>query len=149
MKTDKHSVVIGNIPSTSNIGEGSVVIGATDSHDNTILNTPMAVGYGAKAGPGSIAIGAFAGAGLPDILFPTQLRSEMEELIDLAVQSRNHELITAIGILAAELRQPASKTGAILSAWEGVKSLATIDGAHNLLARASTALLSYVAKSGV
>lgn len=148
MKTGKHSVVIGNVPCTSNIGEGSVVIGPTDSHGNTILNKPMAVGYGAKAGPGSIAIGAFAGAGLPDLSFPPQLRSEMEGLVNLAVQSRNHELITAIGTLAAELRQPESTNGAILSAWEGVKSLATIDGAYSLLTRASTALLSYVAQSG-
>ena len=144
MKVGKHSVVIGDVPSTSHIGEGSVVIGATDSNGNTILNTPMAVGYGAKAGPGSIAIGAFAGAGLPDLSFPPQLRSEIEDLVSLAIKSGNQELIAAIAKLAAELRQPRAKGGAVLAAWEGVKSLATIDGAYNLLARASTALLPYL-----
>ncbi len=57
------AVVMGNVPSTMNVGNGSVVIGA-DAHGNTILNQPMAVGRGAQAGPGSIAIGAGAGAGM-------------------------------------------------------------------------------------
>ncbi len=86
MKTGKDSVVIGNVDGASDIGERSVVIGATDSHGNTILTTPMAVGYAAKAGPRSIAIGAFAGAGLPNLSFPQQLQSEMEGIINLAVR---------------------------------------------------------------
>jgi hypothetical protein len=57
------SVVIGN-DVTGNVGDGSVVIGATDTRGNVILNTPMAVGRGAVAGPNSIAIGAGAGAGM-------------------------------------------------------------------------------------
>ncbi len=57
------AVVIGNVPSTARIGNGSVVIGATDARGNTILTQPMAIGHGAQAGPGSIAIGAGAGAG--------------------------------------------------------------------------------------
>jgi hypothetical protein len=60
----KDSVVMGNIPPNTRVGDGSVVIGPTDNRGNTIINTPMAVGHGAKAGPGSIAIGANAGAGL-------------------------------------------------------------------------------------
>ena len=64
MKIGKDSVVIGNVPSNIQVGDGSVVIGATDSRGNTIINQPMAVGRGAQAGPGSIAIGAFADAGI-------------------------------------------------------------------------------------
>jgi len=64
METGKDSVVIGNIPIGTKIGDGSVIIGATDGNGNTIINTPMAVGRGAKAGKESIAIGAFAGAGI-------------------------------------------------------------------------------------
>jgi hypothetical protein len=45
------------------IGNRNVIIGATDDRGNTILNKPMTVGYGARGGPGSIVIGAFAGAG--------------------------------------------------------------------------------------
>ena len=61
IKTGKDSVVIGDV--SGEVGDGSVVIGATDANGNVILNQPMAVGRNAKAGPGSIAIGAGAGAG--------------------------------------------------------------------------------------
>jgi hypothetical protein len=44
------------------IGNRNVIIGATDDRGNTILNKPMTVGYGARGGPGSIVIGAFAEA---------------------------------------------------------------------------------------
>jgi hypothetical protein len=56
----KDSVVMGNV--SGKIGDRSVVVGATDSHGNTILNKPMAVGHNAHAGPNSIAIGADAGS---------------------------------------------------------------------------------------
>ena len=59
----RDSVVMGN-DVTGHVGDGSVVIGATDDRGNVILNTPMAVGRGATAGPNSIAIGADAGAAL-------------------------------------------------------------------------------------
>jgi hypothetical protein len=58
----KDAVVVGNV-SADSIGDGSVVIGPTDNRGNTVINTPMAVGRDAKAGPGSIAIGAGANAG--------------------------------------------------------------------------------------
>jgi hypothetical protein len=149
MKTGKHSVVIGNVPTSSNIGEGSVVIGATDSHGNTFITTPMAVGYGAKAGHGSIAIGAFAGSGLPDLSFPPELQSEMESLVNVAVRQSNQQLISAIEKLTAELRQPMPKKSAVLTSWEAVKAIATVDGAYNMLAKASTALLAYISQNGV
>ena len=57
------SVVMGQVSPNAKIGDRSVVIGATDARGNTILNQPMAIGNGACAGPGSIAIGANAGAG--------------------------------------------------------------------------------------
>jgi len=65
MKVGKDSVVMGNVPANLEVGDGSVVVGATDANGNTILNQPMAVGRNARSGPGSIAIGANAGAGLP------------------------------------------------------------------------------------
>ena len=64
MKIGEDSVVMGNVPSSTNVGDRSVVVGTTDANGNTIHNQPMAVGYGAKAGPGSIAIGAHANAGV-------------------------------------------------------------------------------------
>jgi len=151
MKTGKHSVVIGNVPSNSNIGEGSVVIGATDAHGNTILNQPMAVGFGAKAGPNSIAIGAFAGAGVgvgvENVPFPDVLKNEMAELIQFAVQQQNRELLAALERLSDELKPEKPATSLVFKAWEGVKALATIDGAQNMVGRASTALLSYLSQS--
>ena len=63
MKVGKDSVVMGNVSPDSSVGDRSVVVGATDERGNTILNKPMAVGHGAKAGPDSIAIGAQASAG--------------------------------------------------------------------------------------
>jgi hypothetical protein len=60
LNVGKDSVVFGNV--TGNVGDRSVVIGATDSNGNTILNTQMAIGFEAFAGPGCIAIGTRAGA---------------------------------------------------------------------------------------
>jgi hypothetical protein len=81
------SVVYGKVrPGT--IGDGSVVIGATDSNGNTILNQPMAIGHNAKAGPGSIAIGANAGAGLEK-----RAPSEAASSSTNAGSSRNQEPI--------------------------------------------------------
>jgi hypothetical protein len=55
---------VGHVPPGAFIGNGSTVVGATDSNGNTILNqAPLAIGRGAHAGPGSIAIGTGAGAG--------------------------------------------------------------------------------------
>ncbi|HXJ56953.1 MAG TPA: hypothetical protein VNU68_09835 [Verrucomicrobiae bacterium] len=59
----KDSVAIGRV--SGSVGDRSVVVGATDSNGNTIITLPMAVGYNAQAGPGSIAIGANARAGVP------------------------------------------------------------------------------------
>lgn len=62
-KVGDESVVIGDVKHS--VGNKSVVIGPTDNRGNTILNQgPLAVGHGAQAGPGSIAIGTNAGAGL-------------------------------------------------------------------------------------
>jgi hypothetical protein len=60
----KDSVAMGRIPDGSKIGDGSVVVGATDINGNTVLNQGgLAVGRGATTDPTSIAIGAGAHAG--------------------------------------------------------------------------------------
>lgn len=56
------NTVYGNVPQNIH-GFGNTIVGATDSHGNTIITQSMAVGFNAHAGPGSIAIGANAGAG--------------------------------------------------------------------------------------
>ncbi len=57
------SVVVGRVAPNTRVGNRSTIVGATDDRGRTILNTPMAIGRGAYAGPGSIAIGTGAGAG--------------------------------------------------------------------------------------
>jgi hypothetical protein len=54
------SVVIGEV--NRNVGDRSVVIGATDDQHNTRLQQGV-YGYGSCAGPGSLTVGAYAGAG--------------------------------------------------------------------------------------
>ncbi len=148
MKIGKESVVMGKVPASLNVGDRSVVIGPTDGRGNTIINTPMAVGYGAKADPGSIAIGAYAGAGSHGIEFPDEMKQAMSGLVESAIQWQNVELISALKVLANELSQPQKKTSAIIKAWQGVQALATLDGVTNLVSSGAEALLSYLAKSG-
>jgi hypothetical protein len=65
----KDTVVYGNVPH-DDIGDGSVVIGATDSNGNTIIQGApggLAAGSGAQAAPGGIAIGKGARAGYESI----------------------------------------------------------------------------------
>jgi hypothetical protein len=57
------SVVVGRVAPNTRVGNRSTIVGATDDRGNTILNTPMAIGHGAYAGPGSVAIGTGAGSG--------------------------------------------------------------------------------------
>jgi hypothetical protein len=58
------AVGYGTIPDGTKIGNGSVLVGPTDSNGNTILNHGgTAIGRGATADPTSIAIGANAHAG--------------------------------------------------------------------------------------
>lgn len=56
--TGKDAVRIGRVE--GDVGDGSVVIGATDQHGNTVLNQPMVIGKDARGGPDSIVIGAGA-----------------------------------------------------------------------------------------
>ena len=144
MKIGKDSVVIGNVGSTRQIGERCVVIGATDANGNTIINTPMAVGYGAKAGPGSIAIGAFAGAGSVDLSFPERMQAEMLAVTAVAQQQQNAEVLAALQQIADELRKQEPEAGIVHRAWAGVQGLADMEGAHGLLTKAAAALFAYL-----
>ncbi len=147
-KIGKDSVVYGKAPSDLNVGDRSVVVGATDSRGNTILNAPMAVGYAAKAGPCSIAIGAYAGSGAHAIEFPGGLQKALSGLVKHAMQGKNEELISSSKVLASDMNQQQPKAGAILKAWQGVQALATIDGATSLFTSVSVGILAYLAKRG-
>ena len=76
MEVGKDSVVMGNVDPKTKVGDGSVVMGATDARGNAIYNTPMAVGHGAKAGPNSIAVGANASAGVTESPPPKKIKEQ-------------------------------------------------------------------------
>lgn len=124
------SVVIGNV-SHRNVGSRSVVIGATDANGNTIIDKPMAVGYGAKAGPGSIAIGAYAGAGSDLFLLLNQV---VEILKEDPVASEN------ISLLISELKKESPDTSLIRNLWYAVEAAVTTGGAFDLAIRIKTLL---------
>ncbi len=132
LKVGIDSVVIGNV--TGDIGNGSVVIGATDDRGNTIINTPMAVGRGAFAGPGSIAIGAGAGAGVGASLpfLVNQLSDAVAHVNDPQVTARFNELIAE---LAGE-NGTVDKTKAQTVLGQ-LRNLATLNGVWGLIDRIS------------
>lgn len=122
----KDSVVYGNVGDDINVGDGSVVIGATDAYGNTIINQPMAVGRGAKAGPGSIAIGAGAGAG-----------SDVYMLIDRLLQAsevaNDETLRREVEKLKSEASKSKPKISVLSSVWNTIKMSANIGGAIGLV----------------
>ena len=117
IKTGKDTVVIGNV--SGNIGDGSVVISATDERGNTIINQPMAVGRGATAGPGSIAIGAGASAGSNIFHLINQLKENPEVQTD-------HTLLATIGALETELQKDAPQAGTVQSLWTVIQVSASL-----------------------
>jgi hypothetical protein len=67
-RVGNRSVVYGSVP--HDVGDDSVVVGATDSNGNTIIPVApggSAFGAGAQAGPRSLSMGHKAGAGAPRV----------------------------------------------------------------------------------
>ncbi|HEX4504502.1 MAG TPA: hypothetical protein VH722_02135, partial [Alphaproteobacteria bacterium] len=60
------NTLVGRVDPMRSMGSGNTIVGATDANGNVMLNTPMAIGRDAHAGPGSVAIGAGANAGGSD-----------------------------------------------------------------------------------
>jgi len=129
----KDSVVIGDV--SGEIGDGSVVIGPTDSKGNVILNQPMAVGRNAHAGPGSIAIGAGAGAG-------SNIDAVFGNLGQIIEASGNKEHIDAYMELIQEINKPNKDKNKISKLWKFFETLATLDGVQNLMAQASAFIIA-------
>lgn len=80
LKVGENSVVIGNV--SGQVGNNSVVIGATDNKGNIVLNSTMAIGTNAFAGPGSIAIGTNSGAGYEIPIILNQINQLIEHSSD-------------------------------------------------------------------
>lgn len=124
LETGKDTVVIGDV--SGKIGDGSVVIGATDERGNTIINQPMAIGRGAKAGPGTIAIGAGAGAG-SDIF---HLIYQLKKLPEV---KKDRTLVSIIESFHDELKKPESQQDTVKSLWSVIQTSATVSGAATLV----------------
>ncbi len=67
LRVGDESVVVGKVPANTKIGNRSTVVGATDDKDNSIISPPpgsaIAIGAGAKAETGSVAVGTGAEVG--------------------------------------------------------------------------------------
>lgn len=124
IKAGKDAVVIGNI--SGEVGDGSVVIGATDERGNTIINRPMAVGRGASAGPGSIAIGAGASAG--GSIF--HLINQLKEVPGLQA---DQALMATIVALEVELQRDAPRVDTLQQLWSVIQASASASGAVTLI----------------
>jgi hypothetical protein len=133
LRVGKDSVVIGDV--SGNVGNGSVVVGPTDSRGNTIINTPMAVGRGAYAGPGSIAIGAGAGAGSAAVL-------ALNEIGNLIQGSGDMELIGQFIDLVGALNSDKKDKSLIQRLWAGIKDAAVLNGAISFVTQVSTFIAS-------
>jgi hypothetical protein len=137
MKIGKDSVVMGNVPEDMEVGEGCVIIGATDDRGNCIINTPMAVGRDAHAGPGSIAIGAGAGAGSS-----FNLVAALQHLSEIAKETDDSELLAELAKIITECSKPAPNKSIINRAWETIKAAASLSGASSLVSQISIAFAS-------
>jgi hypothetical protein len=137
MKIGKDSVVMGNVPSNLEAGEGCVIIGATDERGNTSFTQTMAVGRNAQAGPDSIAIGAGAGANAGGGI---NLVAALHELSTFAQQSNNQQALSELTKILSELNKQQPDKSFILKSWDAVKALGSINGAHALLSKISIAI---------
>lgn len=124
----KDSVVIGNV--SGNIGDGSVVIGATDPNGNTILNKSMAIGRNAYAAQDSIAIGAGAGAG-------SGIEMVLNQIGKIIQNTDDPELLDSFTAFCAELNKPNKNKTLLTTLWNGIKSAAALNGFTALTAKIS------------
>ena len=84
-----------NVMKNLSQGNGNTVVGSTDNNGNTVLNqsSSIAVGIGASAGKDSIAIGAYAGAGIDIFESLFLLKSKVLEEKDDVTATKIDELI--------------------------------------------------------
>lgn len=133
LRVGKDSVVIGSV--SGDVGDGSVVIGATDDKGNVILNKTMAIGRGAHAGPNSIAIGAGAGAGAIEI-------HALQEIGNLIYSSGDSTIIQNFKDICVAINSDKKDKSLIRGLWDTIKSAAVLSGAVNFVEQVSTFIAS-------
>jgi len=124
LNVGKGSVVMGNV--SGNVGDNSVVVGPTDIYGNTILNRPMAVGAGAKAGRDSIAIGAYANAGAGYEI--SEVFAQTETLLMQAKDENSQDGLVILRDLVKELNRPICEKQKVLNLFEKLKNVLCIVG---------------------
>ena len=100
--TGKNTTIYGNFSNRpENFGDNCVIVNPTDANGNTILHhSSIAIGYGAKAGNGSIAIGANAVAGMPHVQ-PQQISLSSQKASSLTLVATIVTIISRLtGILS-------------------------------------------------
>lgn len=125
------NVIIGR--NNMNVGSGNVIIDATDSNGNTILNRPMVIGRNAKGGPNDIVIGANAGSGSDLFLMLSQLKE---------LSNNNPELAENISNLVLELKKPDKDKSKVNNLWNFVKNAVTVGNAVDLIAKITPLIIS-------
>jgi hypothetical protein len=128
LRVGKDAVVIGDV--SGDVGDGSVVIGPTDSRGNVILNQTMAVGRDAYAGPGSIAIGAGAGAG-------SDIVHAFHEIGKIIQSSGDRGLLKDFTELCNELNKHEKDKSRIRMLWDTIKASAVLNGAIEFVSKVS------------
>lgn len=128
----KRSVVMGDV-GNRNVGDDSVVIGATHPNGCTYLTGTMAIGSGAKAGPGSISIGYQAGAGLGRD--EAEFRQAMADLEVLIIQKCNEEMQKGFELIKAELSSSSPNKGLLKYFLTSITLGSSLDGATDLIAK--------------
>jgi hypothetical protein len=133
LRVGKDAVVIGDI--SGDVGDGSVVIGATDSRGNVILNQTMAVGRDAHAGSGSIAIGAGAGAG-------SDIVHAFHKIGKIIQASGDTGLLNDFTDLCHELNKHEKDKSRIRMLWDTIKAAAVLNGAIDFVSKVSSFIAS-------
>jgi hypothetical protein len=129
------NTIIGNV-NPGKMGNGNTIIGPTDEKGNVILNQSMAVGRNAKAGEGSIAIGAGAmsGPGLFDSL---------EQLFQI-MQKNGISEADLIQNLAEELSKPSENKNVIMNLWGKIEAAVTVGEGIELAMKVKQLILNHL-----
>lgn len=94
--------------------------------------------------PGQERLQSVGVRGASGCAFPPSINAEMQALLQFAAAHHQHEVLGELQRIGEELGKQSPEQSVIHKAWAAVQGLATLDGAHSLLSKATVALFSYV-----
>jgi hypothetical protein len=130
----KKAVVIGEVP-RHDVGDNAIVISPPKGGGVTKIDQG-AIGHGAKADPGCIAIGTGAIAGRGSAL--SHLIGQLKANPEVQV---NDALLRTIGLFEEELQKPTPEKSRLHYFWEAMEAAATTSGAVSLVQQIGAMLL--------